>query len=110
MKTIILGLAMAIGIAAAAVAGDVIDMRHPSLRHPKGAAVYCWCLKRAEIPAEYEGHSILPTPLSVGDSGVIIVNQLDMGIFLTSEECLDQTTKAIEAFGVDPNSLIFTKK
>lgn len=113
IKTGLLGLAMAIatGIATSANASDIIEMRHPSLRHPETAIVYYTCLKRSEIPAEYEAHHTIPAKAHpAADFGALIVNQMDAGIFLTTQECLDKVEKGISRLGKDPKSFTYTTK
>jgi hypothetical protein len=109
-KSIILVCIIFTNIATSAVAGTVVDIRHPSLRAPKGAAIIYWCLTKNEIPAEYQGHPMPAKPMRVEETGALIVTQLDSNIFLTSEERLDQTKNVVAAAGGDPESLMYTTK
>ncbi len=111
MKTVILGLAMATGIATSAIAANIIEVNHPALKNKKDAIVHYACLTKAEASAEYGADQIIfPMPDTIRNAGGVIRSFGDSIIFLTTEECLDDIKKSIVKSGEDPDSYSYIAK
>ncbi|MBN8631857.1 MAG: hypothetical protein J0L76_13495 [Rhodobacterales bacterium] len=104
-------------MATAASAEGLVEIRHSALADYadySGKVLYYWCIEKDQIPSEYADSSDYivagAVPESKANGGILILLQADKGVFLTSEDCLEETIELFKSAGGNPDDLTLTKK
>lgn len=88
-----------------AAAQDIVEVRLPTFEDRTPYWVYYWCLDQPQIPDVYHGPEYNLQNVLIEVPAVVMGTRRKNTIFLTTDECLEQTRQAAEQVGVDPDEL-----